>query len=197
MALAREEIQFLSPDHPMVEGALGLLLDQPEGRASVALWPGAPEQGVRVEFLFLLEAVGPGRLALPRYLPPVSLSLTLDLAGEVQDSPRDQGARLQLLSPAIWARLAGMLHDKLPELFEAGAAIANDRLHPRVQAALTQAADLLGGEQRSLEELCRLGSVPASEVERHAETVRETLRCLADARVSLDAVRVLLLSSDS
>jgi ATP-dependent helicase HepA len=194
VALAREEIQFLSPDHPLVEGALGLLLDQPEGRASVALWPAAPEQGVWIEFLFLLEAVGPGRLGLPRYLPPTSVSLTLDLAGELRPSAREQGARLQPLSPQLWSRLAGMLHDKLPELLEAAETMANERLHARVEAAMAQAAGVLGGEQRRLEELCRLGSVPTSEVTRHAEKVSETLRSLAGARVSLDAVRVLLLN---
>ncbi len=193
VALAREEIQFLSPDHPLVEGALGLLLDQPEGRASVALWPAAPEQGLRIEFLFLLEAVGPGRLGLPRYLPPTSLALTLDLTGEPCPSPRDAGARLQPLSPQLWARLAGMLHGQLPDLFEAAETTANERLQSQVEAAMSQAASVLGGEQRRLEELCRLGSVPASEAARHAEKVSETLRCLAGARVGLDAVRVLLL----
>jgi ATP-dependent helicase HepA len=193
VALAREEIQFLSPDHPLVEGALSLLLDQPEGRASVALWPAAPEQGLRIEFLFLLEAVGPGRLGLPRYLAPTSLSLTLDLTGEARPAPRDEGARLQPLSPQLWAHLAGMLHDNLPELFEAAETTANERLHEQVEAAMAHAAGVLGGEQRRLEELCRLGSVPASEVARHAEKVSETLRCLAGARVGLDAVRVLLL----
>ncbi|MNX13838.1 RNA polymerase-associated protein RapA [compost metagenome] len=197
LALAREEIQFLSPDHPLVEGALGLLLDQAEGRASVALWPGASEPGLRIEFLFLLEAVGPGRLGLPRYLPPTSLPLTLDLSGEVRPSPRELGARLQPLSPQVWAQLAGMLQDKLPALLENGEATANAALRPQVEAAMAQAAGLLGGEQRRLEELCRLGTVPASEVASHAEKVAETLRCLADARVSLDAVRVVLLNPDA
>lgn len=197
LALAREEIQFLSPDHPLVEGALELLLDQAEGRASVALWREAPEQGVRIEFLFLLEAVGPGRLGLPRYLPPTPLSLTLDLAGALQPSARDLGAKLLPLSPHVWARLAGMLHEPLPALLEAGEEEANARLRPRVEAAMAQAAALLNGEQRRLEELCRLGSVPASEVARHAEKVTETLRSLSDARVSLDAVRVVLLNPEA
>lgn len=194
VALAREEIQFLSPDHPLVEGALGMLLDQPEGRASAALWTGAPEQGVRVEFLFLLEAVGPGRLGLPRYLPPTSFSLTLDLAGQVHPSARELGARLQAMGPALWSRLVGMLHDPLPELLEAAETEANSRLQSRVQAAMTDAAALLGAEQRRLEALCRLGSVPPSEVAQHAEKVKATLRHLAEARVSLDAVQVLLLN---
>ncbi len=194
LALSREDIQFLSPDHPLVEGALALLLDQAEGRASVALWPAAPEQGIWIEFLFLLEAVGPGRLSLPRFLPPTSLALTLDIEGELRQSARDHGAKLQPLSPQVWSRMAGVLHDKLPALLESGEERANARLRSRVEAATAQAAAALGGEQRRLEELHSLGSVSAAEVASHSEKVEVTLRCLAEARVSLDAVRILLLN---
>ncbi|MFN3430265.1 MAG: RNA polymerase-associated protein RapA, partial [Candidatus Sericytochromatia bacterium] len=188
LALAREDIQFLSPDHPLVEGALALLLDQAEGRASIALWQGAPEQGLRIEFLFLLEAVGPGRLALPRFLPPTSLAVTLDPQARPRQSAHEAGARLQPLSEQFWARRAGHLQDPLPELLEVAEATANAQLQSRVKAAADQAETILGGEQRRLEELHALGNVPAAELASHAETVRETLRCLRDARVSLDAV---------
>lgn len=193
LALAREDIQLLSPDHPLVEGALALLLDQSEGRASIALWPEAPEQGVWIEFLFLLEAVGPGRLGLPRFLPPTSLSLTIDINGRLREGAKELDARLKPLSPQIWTRMAGVLQDKLPALLEVAEENANARLHSRVEAAVAQAGAALGAEQRRLEELRSLGSVPAAELASHAEKVKETLRCLGEARVSLDAVRVLLL----
>ncbi|MNX78746.1 RNA polymerase-associated protein RapA [compost metagenome] len=197
LALAREEIQFLSPDHPLVEGALALLLDQSEGRASIAHWSGAPEQGVWLEFLFLLEAVGPGRLGLPRFLPPTSLSLTLDLQGQVRPAPQALNARLQPLSPSIWARMAGVLQDQVPPLLETAEAMANAQLQSQVEAAVAQAAAMLGAEQGRLEELRGLGSVSAAELASHADKVKQTLRHLSEARVSLDAVRVLLLDPGS
>lgn len=193
LALAREEIQFLSPDHPLVEGALALLLDQSEGRASLALWPGAPEQGVWLEFLFLLEAVGPSRLGLPRFLPPTSFCLALDSTGQVRQPAKERNAKLHFLSPQIWTRMAGVMEERLPVLLEVAEEAANARLHARVEAAVAQAGSVLGGEQQRLEELHRLGSVPAVEVASHAEKVAETLRHLGEARVSLDAVRVLVL----
>jgi ATP-dependent helicase HepA len=193
LALAREDLQFLSPDHPLVEGALGLLLDQAEGRASLALWPGAPEAGLQVEFLFLLEAVGPARLGLPRFLPPTSLSLTLDAAGQPDTAAREVGARLHPVPDAMWPRLAGALQDRLPPLLDVADQLANDQLQAQVAAAVAQADDVLGGEHRRLEDLQALGNVSAFEVASHAETVAETLRCLKEARVSLDAIRVVLL----
>lgn len=197
LALAREDVQFLSPDHPLVEGALALLLDQSEGRASIALWPAAPEQGVWIEFLFLLEAVGPSRLGLPRYLPPTSLSIAIDINGKVRQSPKNLGAKLQPLSPQIWTRMAGVLQDKLPDLLEVAEDAANARLHSLVEAAVAQAAAALGGEQQRLEDLRVLGNIPTAELVSHSEKVKETLRHLGEARVSLDAVRVLLLDQRS
>ncbi|HEY9722364.1 MAG TPA: RNA polymerase-associated protein RapA [Oscillatoriaceae cyanobacterium] len=197
VALAREEIQFLSPDHPLVEGALGLLLDQAEGRASLARWGGAPEQGLRIEFLFLLEAIGPERLTLPRFLPPTSLAVALDLKGRLCESAQEAGVRLQPLAPQWWSRLAGALQDALPDLLETAEAEANSRLQARVAAAVAQAEEVLGGEQRRLEELRALSNVPAVELASHAEKLRETLACLGGARVGLDAVRVLLLDPNA
>ncbi|HEY9855366.1 MAG TPA: RNA polymerase-associated protein RapA, partial [Stenomitos sp.] len=197
LALAREDLQFLSPDHPLVEGALALLLDQSEGRASIAVWPSAPEQGVWVELLFLLEAVGPSRLGLERFLPPTSLSLTVDLQGRIRPSVQEQGARLQPMSPQLWTRMAGAMQDRLPGLLDVGAETANAQLKSRVEAAVAEARSVLGGEQRRLEELHRLGTVPASELASHAAKVDDTLRHLAEARVSLDAVRVVLLTPGS
>lgn len=193
LALAREDVQFLGPDHPLVEGALALLLDQDEGRASVALWPGAPEGGVRVEFLFLLEAVAPDRLGLPRFLPPTSLSVTVDAEGRSCPSASEAGARIRPLGPQLWSRLAGLLHDELPGLLEAAESVANARLRPTLEAAVAEAGAVLGGEHRRLEELRGLGNVSAAELASHSEKVEATLSHLREARVSLDAVRVLLL----
>ena len=197
LALAREEVQFLSAEHPLVEGALELMLDQSEGRASVALWTGAPESGVWVEFLFVLEAVGAARLALPRYLPPHALTIALDLEGQERSASSLSHARLHDVGATLWPRLAGRLEGDLPELLERAEGIANSRLQEIAQARLAQARRQLEGEQHRLEELSRLGTVSAFEVAAHAETVRETLQALAEARVQLDAVRVVVLTPEA
>jgi hypothetical protein len=148
---------------------------------------------VRLEFLFLLEAVGPGRLGLPTFLPPTSFAVTLDAFGGPCPSVAESGVRLRPLSPSIWTQLAGLLHDSLPELLASAEATANGELRPRIDAAIAQARTSLGGEHRRLEELHALGNVPDAELSSHRDKVAETLRCLGDARVSLDAVRVVLL----
>jgi hypothetical protein len=94
---------------------------------------------------------------------------------------------------SLWPRLAVMLQDTLPSLLETAGDAANARLQARVKAAAAQARGRLGGEHQRLEALRRLGNVSAAELDSHGEKVRETLRCLNEAQVSLDSVRVVLL----
>ena len=62
-ALVREEVQFLSWDHPLVTGALDLLLGSEQGNSSVAHWPDAKVRGLYLEAVFLLECIAPPELS--------------------------------------------------------------------------------------------------------------------------------------
>lgn len=191
-ALAREEVQFLSIDHPLVEGSLGLLLDQAEGKACTGLWEGAPEQTVAVQFLYLLQAVGPARLELHRYLPPQVLVVTVDMRGNLRQdlSPPE---RLQSLGVQLWNRLAGPMLQKLPQLQDTAAEYAQGSLGPRLEQALVQAREHLSTEQRRLEYLALHNNVSQAELKSHQGKLEEALDCLRQARVELDAIRVLVL----
>ena len=189
-ALAREDLQFLSSDHPLVEGTLGLLLDQAEGRACVALWPGAEEQNLWVQFLFVLEAAGPQGLELSRYLPPTPVAVTLDIKGRRRLEPV---GRLQGLGPQVWARLSVPMRDRLPRMLEQAERKAEADLRQLLQDARSHAAELLGLEQQRLLELFALGTVSQREVDAHRRKQEATCLALAEARVALDAVRVIVL----
>lgn len=191
MALAREEVQFLSIDHPLVEGTLGLLLDQAEGKACLGLWEGAPEQTVIIQFLYLLQAVGPARLELQKYLPPTPLVVQVDMRGKVR--PDLVAPRLSTLGPALWTRLAKPMLQKLPDLENIASEQAQQHLHPLVEAALEKATASLSHEQRRLEYLALHNNVSATELKAHADKLSETARCLREAKVDLDALRVVVL----
>jgi len=192
MALAREEVQFLSMDHPLVEGTLGLLLDQAEGKACTGLWEGAPEQTVVVQFLYLLQAVGPARLDLHRYLAPVPMVVTLDMKGNVRSElvcPKPQP-----LGGQIWHRLAGLLLPKIPQLEESASQEAQTQLGQLIRSALDKARSDLSQEQSRLEYLVLHRNVSEAEVEAHRQKMADTVDCLTQARVELDAIRVLILN---
>ena len=192
MALDREDLDFLTPDHPLVDGVLSMLLDGPEGTASAVRWKGAPASGLLVQGLFLLEALGPPRLELSRYLAPTPLLVTVDLAGRAWEGelPPDL-ERLQ--APTVGA-LTARLGERLEALVQRVADLAGGISVPLRQAALEQARKALGEEQLRLEELSRVNpAVPAEELSAHRARMGSALKALTEATPRLDSLRLVLL----
>jgi ATP-dependent helicase HepA len=65
-ALVREDVQFLTWDHPLVTGALDLLLGSEKGNCSLV----ESEDGLSMEAVYVLECVAPPHLHIDRFLPP-------------------------------------------------------------------------------------------------------------------------------
>ncbi len=82
LALEREDVDFLSIDHPMVLGAFELMLGGEKGNCSVARLPDAGEEGFLVEMLFVLTAPGGTSLFPERYFPANCVRILLDDAGD-------------------------------------------------------------------------------------------------------------------
>ena len=72
-ALVREDMQFMTWDHPLVTGAFDLLLGSEKGNCSAD--PGAVPG---LEALYLLECVAPLQLHVDRFLPPTPIRVKLD-----------------------------------------------------------------------------------------------------------------------
>ncbi|HTG43016.1 MAG TPA: RNA polymerase-associated protein RapA, partial [Verrucomicrobiae bacterium] len=105
-ALSRENVGFLTLDHPIVTSLLDMLLGSEQGNSAFALWPGAPEGGVIVETIYILEAQAPANLQLDRFLPPTPLRIVLnhkrkELGAEA--SPEVLSTGLKNGDPAIFA----------------------------------------------------------------------------------------------
>ncbi|MGE0488775.1 MAG: SNF2-related protein [Vulcanimicrobiota bacterium] len=195
-ALVREDLEFLSREHPIVAGGLELLLDQPESRAMASRWRGAPETTVLVQFLFVVEAVGPSWLELERYLPPTVSLVSFDM----QTRPRPEleieleSARTERLAPEVAANLVGRLGPVLDQLSGKAQQAAVDRARPGLEAGLARARRLLAAELARLQALAEVNpGVGPAELEAMSERGRETLARLGAAGPRLDAVRLVLL----
>jgi ATP-dependent helicase HepA len=75
-ALHREDITFMSWDHPMLAGGMELLLGSEKGNSAFATAEGF--KGLALHCVFVLEAIAPAALELSRFLPPTPLVLTVD-----------------------------------------------------------------------------------------------------------------------
>jgi ATP-dependent helicase HepA len=198
-ALARENIGFLTWDHPIVTSMLDMLLGSELGNSAFALWPGAPEGGVIVEAIYVVETQGPAALQLDRFLPPTPLRIVLnhkrkELGAEA--APEVLTAALKPGDPAVLAEQLEEFGSLLPGMIRVTQIIAEKQSKPIVAAAVTQARDALSAEINRLEQLRRVNpSVRADEIEAAKSELAQVQEQLGKASPRLDAIRLIIASA--
>jgi ATP-dependent helicase HepA len=197
-ALSREDMQFITWEHPMVQGGMDLVLAGSMGNTAVALIKNkALKPGtVLLELLYVSEVVAPRSLQLGRYLPPAALRCLLDangndLAGRVSfETLNDQ---LESVPKASANKFIQAQRDQLTPRINAGEA----KVAPRHAERVAEAQRRLAAETD--EELARLTALQAvnptvrdSELDALRTQREQGLAMLDKAALRLEAIRVLV-----
>ncbi|UTA49659.1 RNA polymerase-associated protein RapA [Simiduia sp. 21SJ11W-1] len=198
MALSREDIEYLTWEHPMVTGAMDMVLSGGFGNTSVAtikLGPIKPGT-LMLEAVFLLNVAAPNSLQLFRYLPLTPLRVLVDMSGrdltDVLTTEKLQPL-LQKLPRNTAQQIAKQARDPIAELVKkAKLAVA-----PRQDALLAQAqANLeakLGDEVARLTALAKVNpAIRPAEIEQLKQDQQALSEYLSAAALKLDALRVIL-----
>jgi ATP-dependent helicase HepA len=194
-ALAREEIGFLTIDHPIVTGAIDSLLGSSQGNSSAAAWdhPDAPEY--LLEALFVLETIAPPRLHSDRFLPPAPLRIAVDAEGQDRtgDFPSDLLAeRLKTFPVHHLLHACDGAEDLISSMVERSKSFAERDAAVRRAAAIAAMEKDLGEELRRLEALKAVNpSVRPEELRRSREEMEELRGHIASAPVRLDGIRLI------
>src|SRR6185436_11154285 len=155
-ALSRENIGFLTWDHPIISGVLDMLLGSEQGNSVFALWPNAPSGGVLVESIYILQAIAPADLHLDRFLPPTPIRIVLNHKRkevEAEATPEALQANLKNGDPALLSSQLEELGSLLPGMIHVTEIIAGKRSKPIINTALEQAKTALSAEVARLEQL--------------------------------------------
>lgn len=81
-ALSREDVSFISWDHPMATGAIDMVLSSGTGGASYGVLRGTGNSMILLEVLFVLETSGGKNINVDRFLPNTPLRIVVDHSGE-------------------------------------------------------------------------------------------------------------------
>lgn len=77
-ALSREDIGFVTPDHPLVLAALDAILGMETGNSVFSVWKSAQADGILLEAHFVIESIAPPSLHADRFLPATPLRIVVD-----------------------------------------------------------------------------------------------------------------------
>jgi ATP-dependent helicase HepA len=190
-ALAREDISFLTPDHPLFFGALEQLLDSESGNSSFAHWQTGKGKAILLECVFVLESLAPTRLHLDRFLPPTAIRITVDHRG----AARDAAPPPENLRPGDPRRLVGQdafRREIFPKMLGAARKLAEADARAPAESARRLATRTLDAEIHRLEDLAtRNPRVSDAELATLRSLRDESLAALASPRLRLDALRLV------
>ncbi|HKT41888.1 MAG TPA: RNA polymerase-associated protein RapA [Rhodanobacteraceae bacterium] len=192
LALAREELDLLRMDHPLVAGAFDLLLAGESGNAAFLVDPALPARSVLLEAVYVVECVADVKLDIPRHLPPTPLAVCVDSRLAARDytpsAPSLQRARERALDISRYRRYLAQL---VPPMVEKADALAAERALDITGDAMAQARAALDARVQRLHALAAINASVTAEEIADVEAARDaTLAALATARPRLDAVRM-------
>ena len=201
-ALARDDVQRLSWEHPLLREMMGRILDGTMGNTALALLkhPAIPAGRVMTELVFRTYCPAPRRLHVNRFLPPTAVRVLLDESGAVlSDKVSFTGLskNLRKVKKAMARDLIRSRHDQLRELLTQGEQEAERELPSIVEAAQVRMRHELDRELARLEALARLNpAVREEELEALRRERSELDAAIDGTRLRLDAVRVIVTVGD-
>ena len=198
-ALTREDIQFLTWDHPLVTAALDLLLGAEKGNCALAFWPDVKAAGLYLETIHVLECVAPRSLHTDRFLPPTPLRAVFDHTGRDVTGkvpPSLLRGRLERTDSAM-VQMQSIREDIVPRLLGLAERRAGESAKTVVDAALRDARLRLDAEIHRLRELREVNpAVRPEEIDLLATQRNDLEEAIGGARVRLDAIRLIRRGSE-
>lgn len=194
-ALSREEVGFLTWDHPMVTGAIDLLLGSETGNCAFAVLPSERERTLLLECVFILECVAAPRLHMDRFLPATPIRIVVDhKLAEVTATHSGPGFARSLRkgSPHSLIDNPELARRTLPAMLERAAELAETTASSSRQTALAGMNQLLGREVQRLEMLRRVNDhVRPEEIQLARAQQTELATAIKQSRIRLEAVRLI------
>ncbi|WP_027966143.1 RNA polymerase-associated protein RapA [Halomonas halocynthiae] len=197
-ALARDDIQRLSWEHPLVREVMGRILDGSMGNTALALLkhPAIPSGRLMAELIYRTYCPAPKQLHLNRFLPPTAVRVLLDASGANLTSNvsfNGLSKHLHKVKKSQARELIKHHRDSLRQLIAQSETEAERELPSIVEAAQVRMRANLDSELSRLEALARKNPA-VREAELNAlRSERDALDNAIEAtQLRLDAIRLIV-----
>ncbi len=197
-ALGREDMAFMSWEHPLVTGVMDSVLGSGLGKAALATISvkGLPPGTVMLEAVFTVHCPAPERLQLARYLPLSPVRVLVDVNGRDLSAvlPHD---RLNGLCSNIPRRTAQSVVPRIRAEVETmvahATALAEPKFEPGRDAALNRVRKMLEPEIQRLEALGRRNpAIRDEEIAFFRDQLDAAETAIARAELALEGIRVVI-----
>ncbi|HKM16293.1 MAG TPA: RNA polymerase-associated protein RapA [Marinospirillum sp.] len=197
-ALARDDLHFLTWEHPLTRNCLEAATSTVQGNVTVALLknPALPAGTLLLEVFFCLESTQRNSLDINRYLPPQSLRLLLDGQGNnLSSKVKFKGLSRQLvrMKKSLGREIVKLRKDQLRQLLDKAETLAEEELPSILELAQTDMRELLDPEIARLTALQQKNpAVRSEEIDQLVQLRKQLDSSLNAATLRLDALRVIV-----
>lgn len=196
VALTREDITFLSHDHPMVISAIDSFLSKDHGNSGFFRLEKAGEQLLMVETVSVLECIAPAHLHADRFLPARPIRQIIDQKGRdrTEDFTIERIRKDGRPGPSTFLReKSTALKGAVPPLLEVAENKGEDIADKYRAEAIEKMSELYDGEIDRLVRLREMGHpVREEEIELAREEKEQLKKYLGDTPLKMDSVRLIL-----
>lgn len=200
MALSREEFQYLTWEHPMVTGAMDMVISGEFGNTAICTLKLPPLKAgtVLLEAIFTINCTAPPALQLHRYLPLTTVRVVLDnklndlsnILSEKHFNKLGQKVRRHTAQDFI-----RHTHTQTVTMIEQAEKLAGQQEQSIVDAASTQMQSLQQSELKRLQALAVVNpNIRQEEIDHLLAEASEMQNYLACAHIRLDALRVAVVT---
>lgn len=199
-ALSRDDIEFLSWEHPMVLESMEILTKSDMGNATVAtlsvkgLKPGT----LLLETFFTFESIAPKSLQLNRYISSEPVRRLIDSGGKDLSAVVSHAALNQLSQPLkrkVARQVLEQVKAPLSNMVELSQQLIADEIEPLKQQAKDKATTILMAEIERLNYLKQINSaVREDEIVALSEQLKDCLVHIDKAQLQLQGVKLVIAS---
>ena len=198
LALAREDYQFLSWEHPMVAGAMDMMLAGGFGSTALGTLklPSIKSGTLIVEAVFRLLCAAPAALQLGRYLPASLVRVILDSTGNDLSEvlvPEYLDRQVAEVKGRIAQELVGRTREMLRQMVREAEETVQKRQAAMIDAAVEEMRQSQEAELQRLQSLAAVNpNIRKDEIDHQGKSIEILEHQLRKAQLMLEAVRIMV-----
>lgn len=197
-SLAREDIHFLTQEHPMVVDAMDMVVSSETGNSAISVVKHPLLKGGQflLELLFIIECSAPAELKISRYLPLTPVRVLIDqnlhdVSGEI--SYQSLLATNDKFDKAKISQFIDHQRGFLLEMIKKAEDKANGRMQKILSSSINKMQDSVTKEIERLIKLQKINlSIKHEEIDQLKQTIVLSRNNLEQSQLKLDAVRFII-----
>ena len=194
VALARDDVQFLSWEHPFIDQALELITSGPAGNAASGYIEDHDYKtgDCYLELQFVARCPAPKALAIERFLPPNAMHLMMTPKGDLKVNNGELPAFVLPLKKGTARGLVEQKQTQIEPLIAKLEKLGGGQLNKMIERAMNKAVEAYEGRLARLHALSQHNpNMPKSLVADVKQEQEAVLKAIGQAQLSLDSVRLV------